>query len=79
MGLPFENVKRRTIVLREEATDSGYGLNPKERSIEERLKTGFILLDKPPGIRSKTAAHIAKKILAPLDVTKIGYSGTLED
>ena len=34
----------------------------QDRSIKERINYGFILLDKPAGIRSKTAAYIAKNI-----------------
>ena len=65
--------------IRDESTDASYGAYPADRSIEQRMDFGFILLDKPSGIRSKTEAATAKKILAPLGANKIGYSGTLED
>ncbi|MEM0111155.1 MAG: tRNA pseudouridine synthase A [Candidatus Parvarchaeota archaeon] len=64
-------------VLREEATSEKYGVYPERRDIKQRMDFGFVLLDKPSGIRSKTSAFIAKKILSPLGATKIGYSGTL--
>ncbi|MCL4391623.1 MAG: tRNA pseudouridine synthase A [Candidatus Parvarchaeota archaeon] len=79
MKLPLENLKQEVFSIRDETTDSSYGRAPKDRSIEERINYGFILLDKPAGIRSKTAAYIAKKIMAVFAVKKIGYSGTLEN
>ncbi len=78
MKLPLEGVKQQVFSLREEGTDKGYGAVPEERSIEQKIDYGFILLDKPAGIRSKTAAYIAKNLLAGFNVKKIGYSGTLE-
>lgn len=77
MGLPFEGLKREVSVLREEATDENYGAYPNKRDIRQKVDFGFVLLDKPSGIRSKTSAFIAKKILSPLGAAKIGYSGTL--
>lgn len=78
MKLPLEGLKQDIFSLREEETDLNYGRFPSERSIEERINYGFILLDKPAGIRSKTAAYIAKKLMSDFAVKKIGYSGTLE-
>ncbi len=77
MGLPYEGIKREVISLRDEATCEDYGVYPDRRNIKQKLDLGFILLDKPSGIRSKTSAFIAKRILSPLNVSKIGYSGTL--
>ena len=79
MKLPLEGLKQEVFSLREEETEKDYGTAPKDRSIEQRIDYGFILLDKPSGIRSKTAAYIAKNIMAGFKVKKIGYSGTLED
>ncbi|EFD92998.1 MAG: hypothetical protein BJBARM5_0252 [Candidatus Parvarchaeum acidophilus ARMAN-5] len=79
MKLPLEGLKQDIFSIREEETDLKYGRFPEKRSVEERINYGFILLDKPAGIRSKTAAYIAKKLMAVLGVKKIGYSGTLED
>ena len=78
MGLPFENVKRDVHVLRDESTEDKYGTYPAKRTIAQKLDSGFILLDKPSGIRSRTAAETAKRILSSLGVNKLGYSGTLE-
>ncbi len=78
MGLPFENIKRDVHVLRDESTEDGYGIYPEKRTISQKLEGGFILLDKPSGIRSRTAAETAKRMLSSLGVSKLGYSGTLE-
>lgn len=78
MKLPLEDFKHEIFSLREEETDSRYGKAPKDRSISERINYGFILLDKPAGIRSKTTAYIAKNIMTGLGAKKMGYSGTLE-
>lgn len=78
MGLPLEDKQFELYSIREEKTDGAFGAYPAERKIEQKIDFGFVLLDKPSGIRSKTAAATAKKILAPLGAKKIGYSGTLE-
>ncbi len=79
MELPLENVKNEVFSVKDEETDVSYGAYPDKRSIEQRIDFGFVLLDKPRGIRSKTASATAKQILSPLGVKKVGYSGTLED
>ncbi len=78
MGLPLENFKHEVFSLKDEKTNDAYGSYPEKRSIEQRINFGFVLLDKPRGIRSRTASAVAKQILSPLGVKKIGYSGTLE-
>ncbi|MCL4400755.1 MAG: RNA-guided pseudouridylation complex pseudouridine synthase subunit Cbf5 [Candidatus Parvarchaeota archaeon] len=78
MKLPIENVKHETFTLYNETTDDKYGFYPEKRTLKQRIDSGFILLDKPPHARSKTAAAIAKKLISPLGVTKVGYSGTLD-
>lgn len=78
MGLPFENVKHELHVLRSEPTEDKYGTYPEKRSINQKIECGLILLDKPSGIRSRTASAAAKRILLDLGVNKLGYSGTLE-
>lgn len=78
MKLPLEGIKHEIFSLREEPTDDNYGCYPDKRTLKQRLDFGFVLLDKPPGTRSKTAAAIAKQLIAPLGVTKMGYSGTLD-
>jgi H/ACA ribonucleoprotein complex subunit 4 len=79
MDLPLDNIKEKEIInLSEEATDTAYGSYPKKRGLKQRVESGFVLLDKPSRTRSKTAASIAKQILSPLGVKKVGYSGTLD-
>ncbi len=78
MNLPLEDIKKELIVVSDEKTDDAYGCYPEKRDLSQRLDFGLILLDKPPRTRSKTAAVIAKNILSPLGVSKIGYSGTLD-
>ncbi|MDP8013038.1 MAG: RNA-guided pseudouridylation complex pseudouridine synthase subunit Cbf5, partial [Nanoarchaeota archaeon] len=78
MGLPFESIKREVNILREEETDKSFGRFPSERSLGEKVDVGFVLVDKPAGMRSRTVSTITKNILSPLGVTKAGYSGTLD-
>ena len=79
MDLPLDNIKEREIIeLSAESTDAAYGSYPKNRSLKQKIEFGFVLLDKPPRTRSKTAASIAKQLLSPLGVKKAGYSGTLD-
>jgi len=79
MRLPIDGLRYDQIfTLKEEDTDLKYGNYPNQRSIKEKINFGFILLDKPPGIRSRTAAVITKNLLSSLNVKKIGYSGTLD-
>jgi H/ACA ribonucleoprotein complex subunit 4 len=78
MKLPLEGVKQEVIPIYEEATDPKYGEYPEKRNLQQKVEHGFILLDKPPKTRSRTAAVIAKKLISPLGVTKVGYSGTLD-
>ncbi len=69
---------KEIITIDEEETDPKYGKPPEQRTIEEKAKFAIINLDKPPGIRSREAAAIAKRALEPLGIKKLGYSGTLE-
>ena len=71
--LPFEKLKR-TILVREESP-AEFGKSPDERTIEELLKQGIVILNKPPGPTSHQSAEHAKKILG---LTKAGHSGTLD-
>ncbi len=78
MKLPLEDIKKEIIVFSDESTDDSHGCYPEKRNLSQKLDFGMILLDKPPRTRSKTAAVIAKNILSPIGVSKIGYSGTLD-
>ncbi len=78
MELPLENVNKEVIKLYDEETDDKYGCYPEKRDIKEKIGFGMVLLDKPQRMRSRTAAILAKGMLSPLGVVKMGYSGTLD-
>ena len=54
---------------------SEVGCIPKERSVSELLKTGYIVIDKPVGPSSHEVASYASKILG---ISKAGHTGTLD-
>ncbi len=56
-------------------TDSRYGSNPDERPLEELLRTGLIIIDKPRGPSSHEVVAWTKQIL---HLEKAGHSGTLD-
>ena len=56
-------------------TDDSHGTYYGERSIEQLLRYGLIILDKPPGPTSHEVVAWAKRIL---NIPKIGHSGTLD-
>ncbi|MCD6215457.1 MAG: RNA-guided pseudouridylation complex pseudouridine synthase subunit Cbf5 [Candidatus Aenigmarchaeota archaeon] len=51
------------------------GFYPGARPVEELIKCGFLILDKPSGPTSSTCVHWVKKILG---IKKAGHSGTLD-
>lgn len=55
--------------------DEQLGSSPDERSLEELLHSGFILLDKPPGPSSHQLASWARELLG---LDKLGHGGTLD-
>ena len=59
----------------ESVTNPAFGFNPVERPINEYLKYGFIVLDKPSGPTSHQVTHDVRKLLGS---TKTGHSGTLD-
>lgn len=63
------------LVKKEVETDPNKGKNPSERSLDENLAKGIIVLDKPPGPTSHQAVDYLKKILS---LSKAGHSGTLD-
>ncbi len=63
-------------VLEEEAsTDPALGTPPDERSLEQRLASGFILIDKPAGPTSHQLAAWARDLLG---LERLGHGGTLD-
>lgn len=54
---------------------SNHGIDPENLSIEQRLASGFILLDKPPG---PTSHQIASWVRDLLGLERLGHGGTLD-
>ena len=59
----------------QDVTDLAYGVYYNKRSVEQLLRYGIILLDKPPGPTSHETVAWTKRILK---LPKIGHSGTLD-
>lgn len=76
MGLlPFELDERTVLVRRESPTSEKYGKRPEERSVEELLDFGIVVIDKPSGPSSHQVSAYVQKILK---IRKAGHSGTLD-
>jgi len=65
----------KILVKQESETDPRYGCSPEDRPIEEHLRLGFVVLDKPSGPTSHQVVSWVKDILG---VVKAGHSGTLD-
>ncbi len=63
------------IKLRTEKTNTDYGKHPSKRTIEEHIKKGIVVIDKPAGPTSFQVTETAKKIL---NAEKTGHAGTLD-
>jgi len=63
------------LIKRNEKTNSKFGKNPYERTIEELFEKGVIVLDKDSGPTSHLTTDSLKKVL---NTTKAGHSGTLD-
>ena len=55
--------------------DANHGFNPDEMSVEQRMASGFILLDKPAG---PTSHQIASWVRDLLGLERLGHGGTLD-
>ncbi len=62
-------------ILDEDVTDESQGTRYDARSIEQAMRYGLVLLDKPPGPTSHETVAWTKRILG---LDKIGHSGTLD-
>ena len=56
-------------------TSSAHGCIPSERTVEELLQAGIIVIDKPAGPNSHQVSAWARDILG---VEKLGHGGTLD-
>ncbi len=59
----------------EAKTSAAHGSAPSERTIEELLKAGMLVIDKPPGPNSHQVSAWARDILG---LDKLGHGGTLD-
>ncbi|MGV8162352.1 MAG: RNA-guided pseudouridylation complex pseudouridine synthase subunit Cbf5 [Candidatus Nanoarchaeia archaeon] len=75
--LPFEKryATKKVVIKKEGTTNSAFGKKPAERTTEELLKRGLIILNKPSGPTSHQAADYLKKVV---HAEKAGHSGTLD-
>ncbi len=71
----FGGVYRRWLVKSEDSTDPRYGSVPTERPIEEAIRKGVLVVDKPPG---PTSHEVVAWIKRMFNVEKAGHGGTLE-
>jgi len=67
--------KRKRLIKVSAKTNPNYGKSPDERSMEEILNNGMIILDKPRGPTSHQVDAWIKKIL---EIEKVGHGGTLD-
>jgi len=66
---------RKVLTKFDEESNPDYGCKPVERSLEDHLRLGVLVLDKPAGPTSHQAADWVKKIVG---ASKAGHSGTLD-
>jgi len=64
-----------TVLVKDATTEAKYGCAPEDRTIEQLLEGGWILIDKPTGPSSHQLAAWARDMLG---VEKLGHGGTLD-
>jgi len=75
MEFPFEKRKCEILKRAEEKTNPAWGKAPEQRTVQELLDYGIIVLNKGAGPTSHQTVDTIKKIL---HLEKAGHSGTLE-
>jgi H/ACA ribonucleoprotein complex subunit 4 len=68
-------MKNNFLIFDDESTDHSFGTFPSQRTIDQLLQLGIILLDKPVGPTSHEVVAWVRKILG---IKKAGHSGTLD-
>ena len=63
------------ITIDQDITNPEFGINYDQRTTEQLLEYGLILIDKPPGPTSHEVVAWTKRIL---NISKAGHSGTLD-
>ena len=69
------DIQRKRIVKIKDKTNPDFGMNPNDRSIEELIDNGLIIIDKPDGPTSHQVDSWIKNIIG---TDKIGHGGTLD-
>jgi H/ACA ribonucleoprotein complex subunit 4 len=76
MGLlPFERREKQILTKRAAETSPKYGKPPQERSTDELIQSGIVVIDKPEGPSSHQVSAYVKQILK---LDQAGHSGTLD-
>ncbi len=70
-----KNFEERFYVKEEGSTDESYGCYPFNRPMEEYIRKGFVVIDKPMGPSSHEVVVWVRRIL---NVQKTGHTGTLD-
>ncbi len=70
-----KDFEERFYVKEEGTTDESYGCYPFNRPIEEYIRKGFVVIDKPMGPSSHEVVVWVRRIL---NVQKTGHTGTLD-
>lgn len=73
--LPFERIKRETIVRRRAETDPRFGCDPAKRPACTLVEYGIVNINKP---RGPTSHQVSAYVQQTLKVEKAGHSGTLD-
>jgi H/ACA ribonucleoprotein complex subunit 4 len=72
--LPWE-VSRSVVVRAEEEVDPSLGCPPDKRPLQQHIKYGVVVMDKPPGPTSHEVVAWVKKLL---ELDRAGHGGTLD-
>ncbi len=70
-----KDFEERFYIKEEGSTDESYGCYPFNRPIEEYIRKGFVVIDKPMGPSSHEVVVWVRRIL---NVQKTGHTGTLD-
>ena len=73
--MPPWEINRSILERAEESTNPSVGIKPSERSIEEYIKYGVIVIDKQSGPTSHEIVAWVKKLL---ELDRAGHGGTLD-
>jgi len=72
---PAWEIQREVRVKAEEEASSEYGCPPNQRTLQQHIRFGVVVLDKVPGPTSHEVAFWVKKLL---ELDKVGHGGTLD-